>query len=575
MNAFLKRATNLTVFVGVLLLSVLLRIGWLQIVRGAEYRDQAARQQATTETLEADRGEILAHEKDALVPIATTKEGWLLHINPTLIKDPAKLYDDLTRIASTSMPRDEFITRASKKDDPYEVIEHRIPPSLKRTIEAADLPGVSFSPERWRFYPAADFASQVVGFVGADGTGQYGLERFYNGDLLGRDGVFVGEKTSGGKLLWFGNASLTPAEHGASLVTTLDTGVQTNLESVLKKIQEEYSAASAGGIIINPKTGRVIAMASVPSFDPNSYRSVEDIGVFKNPLVEDLFEMGSVVKPLTMAAAMDAGAVNLKTTYKDTGTRVIDGRTIANFDLKARGVVPVQEILSQSLNIGSVFVMEQLGRERFREYMHRYGLSEKTGIDVPGEASGNLKNLESSRLVEYATASFGQGISMTGVEFVRALASIANGGFLVDPYLVEEVREEDRVVAQKKQKEPRRVLQEETSKTVTRMLVEVVDTKLAGGKGKIPGYSVAAKTGTAQIASKNTRGYSGEFMHTFFGYGPAYDPQFLVFLYVEKPQGIRYASESLTQPFRSIMKHLFSYFEIIPDRPHELDPKTS
>lgn len=553
---------------------VLLRVGWLQIVRGAEYREQASRQHATSEIFEANRGEILAHEKEALVPVATTKEGWLMHINPKLIENPAELYKNLSRVASTTLSRDIFIERASKADDPYEIIEHRVSPSIKRIIEAAHLPGIAFSPERWRFYPAADFASQVIGFVGADGTGQYGLERFYNEDLLGRDGIFVGEKTSGKKLLWFGNARLTPAKHGASIVLTLDTGVQTHLESVLKKIQEEYSASSAGGIIINPKTGQVIAMASVPSFDPNIYAGVKDIAVFKNPLVEDLFEMGSVIKPLTIAAAIDAGVITPQTTYTDTGTRVIDTATIANFDGKARGVVPVQEVLSQSLNIGAVFVMERLGKDRFREYMHRFGLNEKTGIDVPGEATGKLSNLESSRLIEYATASFGQGISMTGVEFVRALASIANGGFLVDPYLIQEVRNEQGKAVEKKRNEPKRVLKEETSKTVTRMLVEVVDKKLANGKGKIPGYSVAAKTGTAQIASKNSRGYSDEFMHTFFGYGPAYDPQFLVFLYIERPQGIRYASESLTQPFRSVIKHLFSYFEVLPDRPHELTAKT-
>ncbi len=574
MNAFLKRATSLTLLIGVFLFIISLRIGWLQIIRGSTYGEQASRQQAKTETIEAHRGEILAYEKSTLVPVATTKEGWLMHINPTLIKDPAKLYEDLTRIASTTMSRSDFIARASKVGDPYEVVDRRVAPSTKGVIDAARLAGIGFSQERWRFYPAADFASHVIGFVGADGTGQYGLERFYNDDLLGRDGAFIGEKTSSGKMLWFGNANLIPVEHGASLVSTLDTGVQTNLESIIKAIQEEYSATSAGGIIINPKTGRVIAMASVPSFDPNKYFSVEDIAVFKNPLVEDLFEMGSVVKPLTLAAAIDTDAVNLKTTYNDTGSRVIDGRTIANFDGKARGVVPIQEILSQSLNIGTVFVMEQLGKDRFREYMHRFGLGEKTGIDVPGEVSGKLSNLESSRLIEFATASFGQGISMTGVEFTRALSSIANGGFLVNPYIIEEIRYEGGKSIKKKRTDPRRVIKEETSKTVTRMLVEVVDKKLANGKGRIPGYAVAAKTGTAQIASKSSRGYSDEFMHTFFGYGPAYDPQFLVFLYIERPQGIRYASESLTQPFRSIMKYLFSYFEIIPDRPQELEAKT-
>ena len=159
---------------------------------------------------------------------------------------------------------------------------------------------------------------------------------------------------------------------------------------------------------------------------------------------------------------------------------------------------------------------------------------------------------------------------MTFLELARALSSLANGGFLVNPYIVEELRYDNGAVVAKKQEESKHVLKSETSKTITRMLVEVVDTKLAGGKGKIPGYAVAAKTGTAQIALAGSRGYSTDFMYTFFGYAPAYDPQFLVVLYVERPQGIRYASESLTEPFRLIVRHLFSYYEVPPDRPQEL-----
>ncbi len=523
--------------------AVTARLFWLQIIEYRSYEERAARQQKAPTVRGIARGEIFMHKQGELVPGAITQEGWLLAINPSKISDPEALYGALSAIQSLTLSKEEFIRRASKKDDPHEVIEHRVTTTIRREIESASTTtGVEFLQERWRAYPAGDFASHVIGFVGGDDTGQYGIEQQYNRDLSG-------EETG----------------YGATIVLTLDAGVQARVEKAILEVQKLYHARSAGALIMRPRTGAIIAMAATPSYDPNAYRKVENISVFTNPLVESLFEMGSVVKPLTMAAAIDAGVVTLESTYVDPGTRTIDNATIGNFDGKARGKIPIQEILSQSLNMGAVFLMESLGKDRFRTYMRSFGLGDKTRIDLPNEATGKLSNLESPRLLEYATASFGQGISMSAIELVRALASIANGGFLVDPYLVEE----------KQSPRKERVLKEETAKTVTRMLVEVVDKKLANGKGKIPGYAVAAKTGTAQIARTDGRGYSDDFMHTFFGYGPAFDPEFLIFIYLERPQGIRYASESLTGSFRSLMQFLFSYFEIVPDRPQELAPAQS
>ncbi|MBI2052950.1 MAG: penicillin-binding protein 2 [Candidatus Ryanbacteria bacterium] len=556
MDSLEKRIARLYIFVLLALVVITLRLFWLQVFHYSYFEARALGQHAVKEVISAKRGEIFIREKERIIPVATTKEGWLLAIDPREVEKPEELYAALSGFLKLPLSQEEFTEKASKKNDPYEIIMHRVSQADKQKIADAYMRGVVFSEESWRFYPAGDFASDVLGYVGADAEGKYGIERYFEELLSGKSGLSIREETLGGRLLLFGRRLIEPEEDGRNITLTLDAGIQSYLEKVMRRLEEEYHAESAGGIVLDPKSGKIIAMVGVPSFDPNGYSKEKDIGVFKNPNVESLFEMGSVIKPLTMAAALDAGVVTRDTTYIDQGRLEIDGATIENFDGKGRGQVPIQEILLQSLNTGAVFLMGELGKEKFRSYMQAYGLGEKTNITLPGEVGGNLKNLQSTRDIEYATASFGQGISMTPLEAARALSSLANGGVLINPYIVED---QDKV-------EQKRILKEETAREITRMLVEVVDTKLANGKGKIPGYAVAAKTGTAQIANSAGRGYSQEFLHTFFGYGPAYDPEFLVFLFLERPRGVRYASETLTEPFRAAMQYLFSYFEVPPDR---------
>lgn len=569
MNPIPRRIAELHIIVALIFIGIMVRLFWLQVYRHQDFEARAALQQTTKKVLPARRGDILVREKDRTFPIAMTQEGWLLAIDPRNIENPTTVYKFLKQFPQVTISEEEFLYRATKKDDPYEVVAHRLSYAEKKQIEDAHFKGIMFSLENWRSYPAGDFASHILGYIGVDAIGKYGIERQYHDDLVGEDGLMITEEAPSGRFLLFGDTVLQPQKDGSSLLLTIDAGAQNYLEKTLMDLEGMYHTRGVGGIIIDPRTGKILAMAARPSYDPNTYSKEKDIGVFRNPFIENLFEMGSVVKPLTMAAALDAGVVTTETTYEDTGSRMIDGSTIENYDGKARGVVPMQEILSQSLNLGATFLMEQLGKDRFRQYMHAYGLAEETHIDLPNESKGNLRNLESTRTIEYATAAFGQGISVTPLELVRALSSIANGGVLVRPYIVEEIRYDAHNVVLHTESEKTRVLKEDTAKTVTRMLVRVVDEKLANGKGRIPGYSIAAKTGTAQIASATARGYSGDFMHTFFGYGPAFDPKFLVLYYLDRPQGIKYASESLTEPFRNTMKFLFSYYEIPPDRPQE------
>ena len=551
----------------VLALLLLVRLYMVQVVHGQEYKDQAERQYVHTVSDLYTRGSIYFTTKEGEhVSAATIKSGFLLAIDPTKIKDAEATYSALSQIVP--IEHDRFIEVAARTDRTYQEIYPQVEKEEAEKIEAFALSGVQLYRNQWRYYPGGMLGARTIGFVGYQGDtirGKYGLERYYD-DVLMRDNErmsvnFFAELFGNlGSLVFEDNS----AKEG-NIVTSIEPTVARTLDKVLMDAQEKWSSVATGGVIINPKTGSIYALGAVPAFDLNDRSSV-DIQAFSNPLVENVYEMGSIIKPLTMSAGIDAGAVSPNTTYYDAGYAEFDGFRINNYDGRGRGTVSMQEVLNQSRNTGVSFVVRTMGKLKFRDYFLKLKIGSETGIDLPSETYGLVDNLNSPRDIEYATASFGQGIAMTPIATVRALSTLANGGVLATPHIAQVIEYDDGAVHEIGFPEGERVFTEETTETITRMLVNVVDEALRGGTVAMDHYTIAAKTGTAQIASSEGGYYDDRYLHSFFGYFPAYDPEFLVFLYTVEPKGVRYASETLTDPFLEITKFLINYYDIPPDR---------
>jgi cell division protein FtsI/penicillin-binding protein 2 len=564
------RARVVAILVGCLGIIFLARLFQIQVIRGEEFREMAGSQYLASRLHGLyDRGSIFAEDRGGRrLTVAGLDSGYTFAVNPQLLADVDETYTSIAAYLP-DLAKEDFMERARNEADPYEEVRRRVDGPTANKLSSLGLDGVILAKERWRYYPGQEFASNVLGFVGwRENTlaGRYGLESYYE-DILARGPSdvyknFFSQMFSNLHDEVFGRDEVVAGD----LVLTLEPKVESLAESKANALVEKWGAKQAGIVVIDPKTGDILAMAQAPSFNPNKYSEESDVAVYKNSFVEDVFEMGSIMKPISMAAAIDAEVVDRETKYFDSGFVELDGKRIENFDGKGRGRVDMQEVLSQSLNTGAVFAALALGREAFREYMYRFGFQDKTEIDLPGEVANLVANLESNKDVELATASFGQGIAVTPIAMIRALAALGNGGYLIKPRLVKSIERDLAPPENFKITEQGRAIAGETSEEITRMLVRVVDEALLQGEIKMKHYSIAAKTGTAQIASPEGGYYEDRYLHSFFGYFPAYEPRFLVFMFLREPVGVKYASETLARPFRDIAEFLLNYYEVPPDR---------
>ncbi len=564
----------------ILLFTVLIvvRLYFLQIVNGAEYSDKADRQYTNISVGTFERGNIFFQDKlGNMISAAGLKTGYVLGINPKSIEgDPENYFKKLSNIIS--LDAQNFYSKIANKESSYAEIGRRISEAEIKKINDLKLAGIIVSKEKWRNYPGNKLAANTIGFVGFDDkglnlVGRYGLEKYYE-ETLSRSGNSLYVNTFAEIFTNVGKTISNSSQKEGEIVSSINPEVQSYVEKMVSGINTKWDSKSTGAIVIDPNTGEIYSMAVAPTFDLNNFKNEKNVSVFSNPLVSDAYEMGSIIKPLTMAAGIDTGAVTAETTYNDTGTIEIDGKTISNFDKKARGIITMQTVLNNSLNLGVAFVTDRLGKDEFLKYFKSFGLGTETGIDLPAEAKGNITNLtlnvKNSKRIEYANASFGQGISLTPIMTVQALSSLANGGKIITPHVVKRINYKTGLFKNISYiNEAKQVIKKETSEEISRMLVKVVDEALMNGTVKIKNYSVAAKTGTAQIARPASEGggyYEDKVLHSFFGYFPAYKPRFLVFLYTIEPHNAEFASKTLTDPFFNITKFLINYYGILPDR---------
>lgn len=555
--------------VAILLFGLILvgKLYFIQIVNNDLYTQKADRQYQSSSGNIFTRGNIYFQSKTGtLISAATLQSGFTVAINPQILRNHESVYEKL----NTILPVDKnvFMIKAAKNHDPYEEIVTRVDTEIGKQISSLKIPGLSVYKDRWRFYPGGEIAAQTIGILGYKGdeyAGRYGLERQYENVLKRSDEAYVNFFAQ--IFTNLGAQNTTSSTQEGDIVTTIEPTVQSALEQVIASTTEKWNAGYVGAIIMDPKTGDIFAMANYPTFNPNNTGKEKNALIFSNPLVENVYEMGSILKPLTLAAGIDAGVITASSTYYDGGSITLSGEKIKNFDNKVRGVVSMQDFLSQSLNVGAVHIESLLGKQRFTDYMRKFGVDGKTGIDLPNEGRNLTQNLNSPRELEYAQIAFGQGIALTPITTVRALASIANDGVLVTPHVVKRINFKTGLFDTISYPTGTQVIQKSTAHEVARMMTYSVDNVLMNGTMKIPNYSVAVKTGTAQVAKEGGGGYSdSRILHSFVGFFPSKNPQFFIFLYMIDPKGGKFSSDTLTPPFMELVKFLINYYEVPPDR---------
>ncbi len=551
------------------------RLFQLQILDYETYKLLASDQHTIQAALVPKRGTIYLRDRreGTLFPLAKDRDAWQVFGVPKEIKQPVSTAKALAEILK--MPEEEFTWKLSSTSS-YQLLVKDVPYEAVEQLRAARLPGIGLSKGLVRFYPEQGLGGQVLGFVALDDknqrVGRYGLEGFNQELLAGTPGSLIAEKDATGRRLTIGTIDLKEAKDGSDIVVTLDRVLQYQACAKMKETVERFEAASASVIIMDPYTGAILAMCSAPDFDPATFNKVVDLAVLNNPAIFYQFEPGSIFKPLTVAAGLDAGKIMPSTTYQDTGEEKIDTFTIRNSDKQAHGIQTMTQVLEKSLNTGAIHVQRLLGKDLFRDYMMEFGLGEKTNVELSTEVKGNTLSLNKKGAVFAATASYGQGIAVTPLQAVAAFAALGNGGHYMRPYIIQEVVHPDGTKEITKPEVIHEVISAKASRLISGMMVSVVENG-HGKRAAVPGYYVAGKTGTAQIPDPKGNGYLKDAnIGSFVGYAPADHPKFVMLVKVERPKDVEYAESSAAPVFGELAKFILSYLQVPPERKIKVPP---
>lgn len=541
------------------------RLFYLQVLQRKIYESQALGQQTFYNKVTGLRGQIFCNNSQEtkgrqssgeVKSLALNKDSWTISVNPKDIQNKELFAENLSRVIDRTKTQ---ILNDINSDDSYVVIAKNLSSSNIDKIKELGLREIAFSNNPDRFYPQGEMASQVLGFLGGSGTGQYGIEGYYEDILKGKSGI---KETRSGIDSIFSNEEKISLD-GSDLYLTIDYNIQFQAEQLLKQEKQKNDIDSGQIIVIKPDTGRIIAMANYPNFDPNKYSKEPDLEIFQNSSVQKLFEPGSIMKPFTMAAVLNEGKITSDTTYIDTGAVVFGKYTIRNFANEIYGEQTMTQVLESSINTGVVFAEQLIPHKTFLKYMDDFGFFRKSGIDLQGEIYSNNELLKNGKDIEYATASFGQGINLTPLQIIRGFCAIANGGKIVKPYIVDKiVNGSDEVNTRPNISDP--IVSQQALSQLNSMLISVVDNGF-NKVAKIPGYYIAGKTGTAQVPLRNGRGYEADkTIQSFVGYGPAFNPQFLILVKLDNPK-VTKSSLSAVPVFKQLAKYIINYWQIPPD----------
>lgn len=548
-----------------------LRLAKFQIFDNEIYQVLASDQYDLEAKLLPNRGRILIRDSmdGQLYPLAANRDAWHIYAEPKNMQDPVVTAHELSVVLG--IPDVDLIAKLTKDpNDPYESIAKDVSVEKVEKMRSKDLSGVGFSRSIARLYPEKSMGGQVIGLVTENEQGvlegRYGIEYTYNDLLAGNQGRLAVETDAAGRRIVFGQSQLIEATDGSDVVLTLDRSVQFQACKRIQQAVIEYDANGGTLIVMHSDTGAIMAMCSYPDFNPANLKEVEDVAIFNNPATFVAYEPGSVFKAITMAAGLNEDKVNPNTQYEDKGSLDIDDFTIKNSDGKAHGIKTMTEVLEESLNTGSIFVQRQLGRNLFRDYVHAFGFGTSSGIELRPESEGDVSSLDKKGEIFAATGSYGQGISVTPIQLVKAFGALANYGKMMRPYIVSEIIHPDGTRQKTEPQVVEQVITQRSAQLITRMLTSVIEGE-HGSTARVSGYWVAGKTGTAQVAKERSRGYyEDRFNTTFVGYAPADEPKFVMLVKFENPKTSRWAASTAAPVFGDMAKYLLNYLNIKPTR---------
>lgn len=550
------------------LFAIVIRLFYWQVVRAEFLQSQADNQHFTNTKLEATRGSIFFSDESILT---SSNPVFTMYGLPKVF-DPdqkVKVAYSLAKLFFDESAEIEILAKeiaAKLSQELYWILLKRnVSVEQKKQIEALNLRGIGFDEGSSRFYPEGSSSAHLLGFLGSDAKGgskgYFGLEGYYDGELKGIPGLVRHEKDALGLPILIGNFLTNEARNGKNLVLNIDRSVQFIVEKSLKAGIEKYGAKSGSVVVMDPKTGGILSLASYPNYDPKEYFNYPK-EYFKNSVVADQYEPGSTFKVLVMAAALNEDLVK-PDTLCDTcsGPISIGGFTIRTWDSKYRPGSSLKDVIVHSDNTGMVFTARKLGLDKFYSYIKNFGFGEPSNIDLQDESSPEIRPKAAWREIDLATASFGQGIAVTPIQMVAAISAIANGGNLMEPHMVKEIKDE-KSGFEIKPKIVRQVLKEPATQQMREMMVAAVEEGEAR-VFRIPGFKIAGKTGTAQIPVAGHYD-KDKTIASFVGFAPADDPKFVMLVRYDEPSTSIFGSETAAPTFFEIAKQLLLYYKIAP-----------